>query len=78
MRIASRTDGEPAIASAAVRTCLVAVSLAWELPETYAKNAHPATTAATSTTCMAKSWPARLRGRVRGKRIPTVCLAEKI
>lgn len=53
--IASRTDGESAIARAAALTCRAAVSFACSLPETYAKNAHPATTAATSTTCMAKS-----------------------
>lgn len=55
VRIASRTDGESATASAAALTCRVAVSSACALPETYAKNAHPATTAATSTTCIAKS-----------------------
>ncbi|SCF90814.1 aerobic C4-dicarboxylate transport protein, partial [Streptomyces sp. Ncost-T6T-2b] len=70
VRMASRTEGESATARAATRTCRAAVSSACALPEAYANTAHPATTAAMSTTCMAKSWPARLRGRVRGRRIP--------
>ncbi len=71
VRIASRTDGDSAMARAAARTWRAAVSSAWDRPDAYAKKAHPATTAATSRACIANSWPARLRGRVRGRRMPS-------
>ncbi len=75
VRIASRTDGDSAMARAAARTCRFAVSSACARPDTYAKTAQPATTAATSRACITNSWPARLRGRTRGRRMPPVCLA---
>ncbi len=62
-RAAAATDGESATAAAVAVAWRRAVSSACARSVRYAKTAHPATTTATSTTCIAKSWPARLRGR---------------
>lgn len=69
-RSAAGTEGEAATAVAVAVDWRRAVSSAWARSVTYAKTAHPATIAATSTTCIAKSWPARLRGRGRVMRMP--------
>ena len=68
VRAAATTAGEAATEVAVAIAWRRAVSSAWPRSVTYEKSAHPATIAATSTTCMAKSWPARLRGP--GRRMP--------
>ncbi|WP_259370643.1 hypothetical protein [Streptomyces sp. SCUT-3] len=54
--------------SATAVTWPCAVSSAWERASSQARTEHPASTAATTTTCIANSWPARLRGRSRTRR----------
>lgn len=62
VRAAATTAGESATAVAAAVACRRAVSSACRPALTYANTAQPMTTTATSTTCIAKSCPARLRG----------------